>query len=399
MIKDTKTNQKVAYLEGIRGVASVLVVFCHMIATFFVDYTSTISNALGKYPNEVKKIILYFLSSFVDGNLSVHVFWILSAYVITIKLFKSEKLAEDTLIQYTAKRYFRLLIPCFCSVIFAYLLLANNLIYNLDLANKLGKGYSDGWLALSYNFKPNLFLAIKSALLDTFFDYNPMTTYNNVLWSISIELYGSFLLFGLFGITGKTDKRHLLYVGLLIILIFAHKGWLLCFFLGFILSDYKFSGSKANYYNLIHKLSSFLDKFSLISILLLLMFWVFGKILLSRFYVHYEIHNALISFIVLFLISETEALRNFFSLPFFVWLGRVSFGIYLLHIPILFSISSWLFMKLDNLPYWSAAVICCAVTFFFSLILAYYFTVTIDSFSIRFSNKIGNYFKNSDVTL
>ena len=363
---------------------------------FWIDFEIEIANWLVGYPSWVVYIAINFVHVFVDGNLSVNVFWILSAYVITIKLFDHKgHLEEDTLLYFAFKRYFRLFIPCLGSILFAYLLLRFHLLYFEPLASKLGKGYTDGWLNHFYHFKPNLGSAIRSAFWDTFFEFNLKTSYNNPLWSIYYEFYGSLFVFGLYGILQKTEKRYIMYILCLLIAYFVKLSWPICFLMGMVLSDFTFS--EKNRYQKIYaeKLFVFLNKHAFLFISLLVLSLIFGRSILYRMGAFPEIINAILGFIVIFGVLHLRGLQNFFERSLFRWLGKISFSLYLLHVPFFFSFTSWFYLQMPTLSHAKAAVLSCSVTIVILFFISYLYSISVNRFSIIFSNQIGQYVRNS----
>lgn len=94
-------------LEGLRGFAALIVVFCHLKNTFFINYQNFIHTYLSAYISKFwVNSIEYLISFFFDGTLAVNIFWLMSAYVISIKLFNSSyEESKDYLILSFLKRY------------------------------------------------------------------------------------------------------------------------------------------------------------------------------------------------------------------------------------------------------------------------------------------------------
>ncbi|HLA06827.1 MAG TPA: acyltransferase family protein [Anaerolineales bacterium] len=200
---------KLLSLEGLRGIAALIVIFDHLHLAFFVEYDEIIAAFLdSRFPSLPSKALQYFVTGLHDGNFAVWVFWVMSAFVLSKKYFQSVKLksaeeGSDYLTRSTIKRYPRLLIPILASVLFAFVLLSSNRMTNNDLALQLGEHTSTGWLPSFYDFEPSLSRAIKSAAWDAFFDFNRDVTYNTVLWTMEPEFFGSLFLFSLLSLLGN----------------------------------------------------------------------------------------------------------------------------------------------------------------------------------------------------
>ena len=93
--------------------------------------------------------ISYVLHFLTDGEIAVYIFWLMSAYVISINLFR--KNTRNYIKSVIAKRYFRLVIPVLGSVLFAYSILTFGGMHN----QLLGVASGNEWLGRFYMFEPN----------------------------------------------------------------------------------------------------------------------------------------------------------------------------------------------------------------------------------------------------
>lgn len=377
---------KISNLEGLRGCSALIVVFHHLKYAFWNDLHSNIIYALTNHhiPQKIATIFAVLLNFFFNGGLAVYIFWLMSAYVISIGLFKF----DVSLPALFAKRYFRLVIPASVSILLAYLLLKSNLMYNITLAHKLGSNYADGWLGAFYNFSPNILIAIKSAIWNTFFNYIPDGTYNSTLWTMEKELFGSLFCYMLYATFKIHRFRYIVYFVLLFISFFLAYFWLSCFIIGFILCDYDHSNCVAPYYKKWEiKVLPFINNKYIVIIFLLVLFFIggFGNI--------YNLSYILVSFLIVYLVLRVKLLSNFFSLPFLKWLGKISFSLYLIHTLIICSFSSWLYLRLEY-NHFINFIIVSIITLIVSLLFSSIYSKYIDSYSITTSNKIGKLFSN-----
>src|SRR5204863_3143518 len=79
--------KKYLHFEGLRGIAAIVVFFAHFRPTFITDIDQKFLNSAGVADVTLRKILLDFLTLFYEGELPVFIFWLMSAYVISIKLF------------------------------------------------------------------------------------------------------------------------------------------------------------------------------------------------------------------------------------------------------------------------------------------------------------------------
>ena len=232
---------KLSHLEGLRGVMAFIIFICHLRNFIWLKELDRFYSFLDtSYIGFFFKTIIQFL---LQGGYPVWTFWLLSAYVIMIKLFCTELKAKVNTIwlQSISKRYFRLLIPSLFSILIAYFLLNNNLMFNKILGAQTIDIKTKKWLMSIYNIEPSFLLALKDAFVDTFFNFNFNTTYNNVLWSIENEFLGSIFIFILFIFLRKNKYRFIVYLLGIIFIVLLKKYWLLSFLIGYILCDIDFS--------------------------------------------------------------------------------------------------------------------------------------------------------------
>ncbi len=369
-------KSRLAHLEGLRGIAALIVLFNHLQLLLVENGLNELLRYFEESTNSylLSHIFHGSINVFFNGEFAIYIFWFLSAYVISIKLFTEND--RSYLVRAFTKRYFRLAIPVIVSVLFAYLLLSLGLMYN----QKVYGSESGAWISEYYLFDPNLFTAIKSGLWNTFFSPGRSVTYNPVLWTMNPELYGSMFIFLLFGIIGNNKYRFLFYVALALGTFFQANYWMLTFILGLALNDLNYGSKKTT----LHTIQNRILQNQIINLLLFLVLLILGG-----FPNYYEFFYVGLSGLIVLVILKTKRLQSFFQHRLFVWLGKISFGLYLIHFPIIASFSSYLYiiLPLDYIPKIITVFILSTIL---SLVLAHWFAKFVDQFAIKFSNKIGN---------
>lgn len=325
----------------------------------------------------VSRLVHGGINIFFNGELAVFVFWFLSAYVISIKLFKRGD--KSYVIQALLKRYVRLAIPVLVSVLLPYILISLGLMFNKEVAFNQN-GTTNEWLGHYYDFDPSFILAIKSGLWDTFFDIGGQN-YNPVLWSINPEFYGSLFCFIIFIACGKNRFRFYFYFILSTVAFLLAKYWLIVFILGHILCDAK--STSVN--NLV-----FQKFLSLFKNQQLNLFYLFVLLLLGGLYNYYSFFYVPVCALIVIVILHTQRAQAFLMNKYLVWLGKVSFGLYLIHFPIICSFSCFLYLKmpLDNHV---KTIVISVLTIFFSLVFAHLFTKYIDQLAKNGANGFGRF--------
>lgn len=362
---------KIAYLDGFRGLAACVVVVSH----FFQVFAPSVF--------EGKPEIAHFpfegfaartpLNLMFNGNFSVCVFFVLSGYVLSWRYFRT----KDKMYIYASalRRFFRLAIPATLSVCLAF------------AAMRLGLGFFDNIRQATQSSMPDPFTAsprflvmVQEALFHTFFTYG--SAYNPVLWTMTYELLGSFLIFGFLLTLGRSKLRILGYAVLAVLLV---DSYYLGFVLGMVLSDLSYSGRD--------RLAAFLPPWTVPLLLgaglYLGSFPYVGtgntiySILVWRgssafsFFVFYHTLGACLTLTALLI---SPRLKSLFGRRPFLYLGRISFSLYLVHFTIICSLGCYLFYQFHLLfPYGLSTALTVILTTPFIFAVAHFFNRFVDA--------------------
>jgi peptidoglycan/LPS O-acetylase OafA/YrhL len=388
--------KKFLHFEGLRGIAAFIVFMAHFRPTFcsgieqkfldFMQITGIKSRALA----ENIMGILY------TGELPVYIFWFMSAYVISIKLFDLKRNADNKyLIEASTKRYIRLGVPVFFSSLLCYILMKTNQIHNSELAEHLGKNYSDGWLNMWYHFNPSFIHFLKTSTIEVFMPGN--SNYNMVLWTMNPELLGSFLCFGMFAVLGKNEKRFLIYILALLFLFIGglrdnHYFYYIPFVCGIAWCDVIHSSDENVYLkNTILKIY----ESKLTPLILLCMAYgvtIFSDVfrpMPKNLYLFFSLPVKAIGFTLL--VNNFTSIKRLFSTKVFTFMGKISFSFYLIHIPIMFSIGASLYLYAGIDDQYKLPVMFFSLTAI-NIVLSWMFMKLVDNKAISLSDKVGKYF-------
>lgn len=188
-------NTKNTSLDGVRGLAAVTVIFSHLVLWFY-PYLSS-GNTKDSGVNDFTQALFNSPFTFIfKGTSAVMLFFIISGYVLSLT-FARNGITVDKIQSSACKRYLRLGIPVAASVIICVLLMSFNVFHAKEYGITLP-------LSSAYTGEFELLDAIKQAL------YGSMLfgqgSFNYVLWTISIEFYGSMLVFALWALFGKNKN-------------------------------------------------------------------------------------------------------------------------------------------------------------------------------------------------
>jgi len=329
---------KFRFLDGLRGLAALIVVIDHFAIGFFQAATDgSIHLTHGAFESVIEATPLHIL---VSGNFSVCVFFILSGIVLSAKFFRSGE--KKFVIASAIKRYPRLMLPVLGCVLLAFFLMATQTFYNVQAASVTGST----WLGEFWQFHPNFFNALYQGTIGTF--VKGSSDYNTVLWTMKTELIGSFLVFGFLLLAGKFRYRYLVYVLLGLLLI---KTYYVSFVLGIALCDGYFSGGTASRSRMHWSLwvplilvSIFLASCPVGTLDGTLFHYVQGHMPLAMSVtVTSHILGALGLIVV---ILYAPALQHLLITKPMLYLGKISFALYLTHLYVIGSFSSYVFAQI-----------------------------------------------------
>lgn len=193
-------RRRLECLDGVRGVAALVVVVFHYLSAFVPALTSD-QTSDPYWLADTPLAILF------NGPFAVVVFFVLSGFVISKSAVKRFHLPLTI-----ASRYLRLTVPMLASVLIAWLLLIS---FPNDAAT-LGAVTGTPWLSKTFNGQiPSLFSAVEDGTFEVYL--HGMSRFNNVLWSMRPELIGSVGIY----VTYAFIRRGAYRVGILAILFFV----------------------------------------------------------------------------------------------------------------------------------------------------------------------------------
>lgn len=384
------SDKKMLHLNGLRGVAALMVVLSHYTLSFFpalhTGNPSDVYNSFEVFVSATPLNVLY------NGSFAVFIFFILSGFVLSYKYWILENYTFNDYLGNIIKRYIRLNIPIAVSIILAFSLLALGLFYNTN-ANEIAN--SLGWLKGIYNFSSNSFDAFKEALYGVVFQGKQ--NYNQILWTLKYEFYGSIMIYSFMLVFRKTNIRYVIYPLMFVVL---WNSFYLAFFLGLLLSD-------------LHSKDLLRIKNKLVLFLIFLLALFFGSYpwreqfgLPTRLYgflklnflgvnSYYEFYHTLGAFLLLICALNSLYLKKILSSRICLFLGEISFSLYLLHLLMLCSLSSLIMHYLNSqLSYNISFGLMFTISMVLLFAISYLYYKYIDLLGIKMASTVVKRFEN-----
>ena len=340
---------RIQYIESIRGIAAFVVVFAHIVTALdSPPETGVPASLAGANPvvRTIGKIAFWPLGT---GRLPVAIFFVLSGMALSQGFLRGGGLS--TLQSAAIRRYFRLMVPSLISVLFAFALFRGGLMRNHEAAAAIAaQGGQAPWLEVAYTYQWTFEDTIREGAWNLFFsDQSAFAEgrLNSVLWTMRPELIGSCIVFGFLALFGHRANRASMGFAIAALLALAGFTMLALFPLGIGLAIVRADRPALR-----------LSRITGIA-LLLAGLWLGGLYdYTGDWHMRIPITHSVINsadgppclgavLVVLGLVFTPEY-RGAVERRIFLWLGKISFGVYLCHVPIIMSLGCWLYLEMRN---------------------------------------------------
>lgn len=332
---------RIKNVEGIRGIAALIVLFSHLTVMYYPaaywggEDLSHINNyvdiLIGQSP----------LSVLFAGNSAVMIFLILTGFGA---YFVHEK-GKSTIVRFSTLRFFKLTIPIVLSCFMVWLLFALKLTFYQDIIESTKTLWFGDWNPYNVNFFKVLLHIFSEA-----------RKYNNTLWTMPYIFKGSFLVILLKSIWGHSSGRHYIYIIAIALMINLQDTYYIPCILGLLLADWYSNGNCRQLSNL------------KAIVLLVVSLYFFGvptymksEFIMYRFLIFegdfVQYYHIIGAFLLLYISLYWRPCKKIMESKLFQFLGRHSMAIYMVHYPILISVSSWLYLRLSVRYKYNLAVI------------------------------------------
>ncbi|WP_173910125.1 acyltransferase [Acinetobacter sp. Marseille-Q1618] len=370
--------QKINSAESIRGLACLAVVLSHLSLSFIPYLHHFDANDIAN--NQLIYAIHHSPFAFwYSGTAAVFIFFVLSGYVLSYAICKVPEQITFKLKNMWIKRYPRLMIPALISCLIIWL------VFNTIQIDSSQVG---GWLQAYVTQDFSLKTAVYEGTIGSFLFAE--SSINWVLWTMTIELLGSFTLFILIYL-----KQ--LHTAIFVLGSVAFAGLALWwrgegFFYGissFIIGMYFYFYGR---------------QIPLFIAIILLIFglylagahnssWSYAWLYAQIGERTYEYSNFFAGIFIVYSILMSQALSRFLDKPVLIWLGKLSFSVYLLHLVLMYLICIPVFNLLLNLgaSYLFSVVLASLIFIAVTLFVAAFYSHYVDQLAMTSSQKLAKY--------
>eukprot|EP01135_Chromosphaera_perkinsii_P001380 Nk52_evm11s165 gene=Nk52_evmTU11s165 len=336
-IPESKLQPRYEYLDGLRGFACFVVVLDHWEALLHASARSSY-----KYWGMFTP-----MDGLTRGIFAVRIFFVLSGFVLSAPLVKGFARGHYTqtvgkIARMSVARFPRLAIPAIIAYYIAYIQYASRMV---------------GWNPNNVDSEvfhqaaktPSFFAVVSQSLWGLWNREDSMPgnvgLMNNAMWTLPVELRGSFVVF-LFALVlshvRSACPRRAFLLGTFY-LCSDWFAWCLPFLGGVWLAQVKHEG-------MIHRWAEYVKQRKWLSILLPVLFPIlmwpgrkFGSdmYMVGSFNTPLPVGEYWMSFlatVMVIMIMLSSHLIKFFDSAFMQFIGRISFSVYLLHFPMIYSI-------------------------------------------------------------
>ena len=313
-------TRRLQHLDGIRGIAALIVVVFHYLSAFVPALTPD-QTANPYWLSDTPLAVLF------NGPFAVIVFFVLSGFVVSKAAHSHGPLPLTIFL-----RYFRLTIPMLFSVLIAWLLLT---VFPIE-ATKLASITGTPWLSKTFNGEiPSLFQALRDSTYEVYL--HGYSRFNNAIWTMRWELIGSVAIYMVYAFIPRAAYISAAFVALFFLLLWKGPPY---YYEAFVFGALMQEAWTHN------KLRSVAPTFALIIGLILgsqstgfshrhgfdFLPWILRPGEMEGMI--YPIAAALVLYGCLMSVPVSRLLQ----LRPVLFFGRISFGMYLIHVPVLYTV-------------------------------------------------------------
>lgn len=357
MQQDLRRSHFIPYFDGLRGFGAFIVFVCHMGLS-----------GLWRFGPPAP---FQFLT---NGAFAVDMFFALSGCVMAMLATRS----DESFLAICVRRWARLAIPAAVTCMLSAIVLGAGLYHNQEVAALNGSDWLKAW----FNFHPKYWGALREGLIHIF--EVPESAYNSSLWTMRFELWCSFAIFAgiyLFRVRWLcflAAAAATYYIGLKFqtapvsfcigALTYYLRDWL-GRRIGLLGRGWRIIGASLATVAVVY--GFYLGSYPGLSADSWVYTWFPTDF--SSWQWKYNFGGSL----VVLAIGGSPVFCWLFSRRLMLWLGKISFAFYLVHLPLICSVGSWL-----GIAFYPATVVPSFMTLGIVLAVAVLFERTVDRSAI-----------------
>lgn len=307
---------RILWIDGLKGICALIVVMSHICAAF-------------KYacPAIMDFRVTPVLGLMFNGNFAVYIFISLSAMLMYGRVLEGV-IGMSKIGSIIRKRYFRLTLPIAVVFVIALIMKLCGLFYHITLGEK----YGFDWLIIDRQEYSSFPLGILLSALGN------SCGWFNVMWMMKYIFIGSIFAICL-GVSLKELQTHkrLFYISLFTLLSYFIDCYYCAVFVGCLLHEimtFMYRNTSKRMWTRVLSAGA-----------------LGGGIFIGEYFYSSDIigiKNLFESFALIAFIIAFPKIQDFLSSPFFLWFGKISYEIFLVHLLIIYSVSSFLFLYLPG---------------------------------------------------
>lgn len=340
-MEDKKPQGRIEWIDGLKGVAC-LMIFTHHFMLAFLPATYFGVDATSHNPWDIAFSQSPF-SVFANGDFWVFAFCILSDILISFLAIRHHN-ENNYIANAMVKRYFRFSLPVFILGILAFCIQKFDLLYTTQADIYAGSP----WLRALYSDKIFWVDIIRSPFFSVLFQCDGILS--TALWMLTHVFVGSFIAWILTMIVYKRIRANIVCLVMFVVLTYQKNYYLAVAPIGVVIAQYLAVEVKMT--KIIRKRLKVMSVFFLSVGLLFGGYPSCASVIPNNIYAFFPpkirfIHMIGASLTISGLVLSP--MQKIFTLKYFTKMGRQSFEVYLIHIPLIATLSSWMiYMIMSN---------------------------------------------------
>jgi peptidoglycan/LPS O-acetylase OafA/YrhL len=373
---------RLRYLDGLRGLAALVVFITHLsIVTFPAVHSGVPAMSHLAYEWHLAGTPLDLLWA---GNFAVCIFFVMSGLVLAFFYERD----QGGFVAACVRRYVRLTVPIFVVSSVAYVIWAGGAMHSQQ-AEAIAQ---EGWLKLFYAGSPKFQSFLKESLYGVYL--TPRSSFNSSLWTMTYEFWGSVSVFLLYAMVRNPAMR---IAAMIAALVLFDGTYFMCFAGGTLLYEWSKPGHDWRRHIPIPVAwvcliaGAYMGAFPYpTNIPMADNIW-FNHLL----FFDIEQWHRIGALLLIFAIVNLVTVQNFLCRPALRYLGRISFALYLIHVPLICSLTSFLILHFYWPPHLTRTMLLAdLVTVPVAFGLAHATHVLIDTPGVRLSRHLGRLVSN-----